>query len=146
MNWGRGIILAFVGFALVITTLVVISMKQEVNLVSPDYYKQEIAYQDQIHRLENFNALDEKPVVKKESSNVLLIKFPLELSNDFVSGNFLLFRPSSSKLDKKFKLDLDNNGAQRVSLENLSKGIWKVKLSWKGKNDKEYYSESILNL
>ncbi|MDH5367825.1 MAG: FixH family protein [Cyclobacteriaceae bacterium] len=146
MNWGRGIVLAFIGFAIVISTMVVISMKQDVNLVSPDYYKQEIAYQDQIHRQENFNALEEKPVVKKESSNVLLIEFPLKLSTNLVSGDFLFFRPSSSKLDEKFKLDLDNNGTQRISLEKFQKGVWKVRLSWVGKNNMEYYTESVLNL
>jgi len=146
MNWGKGIVFAFIGFALVISTLVVISMKQDVNLVAPDYYKQELAYQDQIVRQENFNELNDKPIVIKESSEILLIEFPTILSNDLESGYFLLFRSSSSKLDQKYKLELDTLGKQRIPISTLVKGVWKVRLYWKGKNNKEYYSESILNV
>ena len=146
MNWGKGIVFAFIGFAIVISTLVVISMKQDVDLVSPDYYKQELAYQEQIIRQENYNALNDKPTIIKESPEVLLIEFPTILSNELESGYFIFFRSSSSKLDQKHKLELDTLGKQRVPITTLIKGVWKVRLYWKGKNNKEYYSESILNV
>lgn len=146
MNWGKGIVIAFVLFATVIGSMVVISMKQEVNLVAPDYYKQEIAYQDQINRKENFNALNNKPILKKETGGVLLIKFPKELSNTFVSGDILFFRPSTSKLDRKVAFRLNEDGQQQISIGHLQKGVWKVKISWKGSDEKEYYNESILHI
>ena len=146
MNWGKGIVLAFIFFAIVIGSMVVISMKQDVNLVAPDYYKQEIAYQDQIERTENFNKLTVKPVLKKETSSVLLVDFPDKLTSNFKSGELILFRPSTSKLDKKIVIELDKNGQLRIPIDKMKKGVWRIKISWKGSDSIEYYNESILHI
>ena len=63
MNWGKSIIAAFLFFALFIGVLVFICMKQEVSLVSKDYYKDEINYQQQIERLNNAEHLESKPTI-----------------------------------------------------------------------------------
>ena len=44
MNWGTWIALSFVLFALFIGALVVVCVRQDINLVALDYYKQEIDY------------------------------------------------------------------------------------------------------
>ena len=146
MNWGRGIVLAFVVFVAVLVTMVTISMNQDISLVAEDYYKQEITYQDQINRLSNFNNLDNKPFVKKESSSVLLVTFPEGLLKNVKEGNVVLFRPSMAKLDKKWKLNPNSNGLQRIPLDNLKAGKWKVKLFWTDYKEKEYYQEFIVIL
>lgn len=145
MNWGTRIVIAFVCFAGVITTMVVISMKQEVNLVAKDYYKQEIAYQDQIDRKDNYNQLHSKPRLKMDAaSNVIQVQFPIELKNTFKNGELHMFRPSSAKFDKKYKLDLDDNGFQQIDMNTMPNGVWKAKLSWNSE-DKEYYTEIVMN-
>lgn len=146
MNWGKGIVIAFIVFAIVIGSLVVISLNQEVGLVAPDYYQQEIAYQDQIERKENFNALKSKPIIKKVAENVLIVDFPKELYTTFVNGNLLLFRPSNAKLDRKLEIVLDSEGQQRIPVSDMIKGMWKIKMSWKAIDDVEYYSESIIHI
>nr|WP_294858597.1 FixH family protein [uncultured Fluviicola sp.] len=48
MNWGKGIIIGmglFMGFIL---TMVVIMMRQKIDLVEEDYYKRELNYEDQL--------------------------------------------------------------------------------------------------
>jgi len=64
MNIGKWIVVAFVLFAAFIGTLVVVCVRQDVSLVSRDYYRQELAYQNQIQRLNNTAALLEKPVIR----------------------------------------------------------------------------------
>ena len=59
MNWGKSIILAFVLFAGFIATLVVVCVREDISLVSKDYYKEELLYQDQIQRLNNASQLKE---------------------------------------------------------------------------------------
>ena len=48
MSWGKGIAIALTVFILFIATLVTIIIRQKVDLVSEDYYTQEINYQQEI--------------------------------------------------------------------------------------------------
>jgi len=146
MNWGKGIIVAFVLFAGVIGTMVIIAMKQDVSLVSADYYKQEIDYQSQIERHNNYNELSIKPSIKKEKGRSLVLEYPAPLLKSFISGEVLFFRPSDANLDRKYKIQLDEKGKQKFDLEGMMKGMWKVRISWKDKVNDEYFSETILNI
>ena len=47
MNFGKWIVVAFVFFSLFIGTLVTVCVRQDISLVSTDYYKEELIYQDQ---------------------------------------------------------------------------------------------------
>ena len=144
MNWGKSIIIAFACFAGVIASLVTISMKQDVNLVADDYYKQELAYQDQIDRKDNYNKLEDKPVVLLDASgNFIDVQFPPELIKRWNSGQIHMFRPSTSKWDKKYEIALDQSGKQRIDITALPGGVWKAKINWKSDNE-EYYTEMIL--
>jgi len=103
MNWGTGIVIAFVCFAGVLATIVTISMKQDVGLVAKDYYKQEIAYQDQIDRKTNYNQLERKPVIKLDASknHIELPENPLENIETLKKVHFVLKEGSVIKHKKK---------------------------------------------
>ena len=45
MNWGNKITLVFIGFVILVITMVIFSMKQEFHMVEENYYEEEIAYQ-----------------------------------------------------------------------------------------------------
>ena len=146
MNWGKGIIIAFIIFAGLVITMVIISMKQEVGLVAPDYYKQEIAYQDQIDRINNYETLKEKPVIRIDrNTRQLVLKFPQLLRTSMQNGRLELFRPSTSRVDEKYPLQLNEDGEQRINVSNLLRGRWKVKLFWET-HSLEYYNEVAINL
>ena len=53
MNWGKGIFIFYSLFVVAILSVVYFAFTQEVNLVSEDYYQQEIAYESQIERIKN---------------------------------------------------------------------------------------------
>lgn len=144
MNWGKSIILAFVLFAGLIITMVVMSMQYDVNLVAPDYYEEELAYQDQIDRITNFENLAVKPVFDK-TSNQIILTFPAEIAVNIKDGEILFFRPSDHKVDRKFELKLDDNHKQVFASSILSKGLWKAKLKWSN-GSKEYFTEQTIVL
>ncbi len=146
MNWGMKIILAYVFFAAIVATMVTIAMKQDVSLVAADYYKQEIAYQDQIDRMENVRALEHAPKIRFQAeSNSLTIAFPKQEKMHKANGNIHLFRPSNVRLDREFALQLDEQGKQSLAVPGLAKGLWRVKLQWEAEG-KEYYHEKLLVL
>ena len=90
MNWGTKIILAFAGFIAVIFTLAYISMGQDVNLVSKDYYVQELAYEEQIQRIRNTQSLEQKPtlVIDRKTYKAHLV-FPASLKDKLDEGQVL---------------------------------------------------------
>ena len=67
MNWGHKIVMTFIVFAAIIISMVVISMRQDVSLVAADYYKQELAYTEQMNKLEN--TIDSLKIVKSTKIN-----------------------------------------------------------------------------
>lgn len=140
MNWGKGIVLSFIVFAGIIITMVTISMKQDVNLVAPNYYEEEIAYQDQIDRISNFEALEVKPVITKKGDQIEL-SFPQEVANSVLDGEILFFRPSDRNQDIKAVLKLDGNQKMIFPVRQFSKGLWMTKLRWRSSGNIEYFTE-----
>ena len=145
MNWGYKIVVAFVIFAAFIGTLVGICVNQDISLVAKDYYRQEIAYQEQIDRMANHEALPEKPkVIYKRSEGKAVLAFPPQVKNRISQGSVHFFRPSDAKLDNKFAIQLDTEGQQHFDLSQYQKGLWKVKLQWASRSGEEYYDEMTI--
>ena len=94
MNWGVKITLSFIAFVLIMITMVMISMRQDVNLVADDYYKQEIAYESQIERIKNTNNLASPPEISfNRGTNRIYVSFSSKLADRIRSGEVLLYRP-----------------------------------------------------
>ena len=148
MDWGKRIIIAFVVFVGLVTIMVTICMQQEVGLVASDYYKQEMVYQDQIDRINNYQHLTDKPSISVDrNSSEVMLKFPQSLISYIQNGEIEFFRPSSTDLDQTYILQLDESGEQRISISEFLKGRWKVKLYWQSNtNFRQYYNEVAINL
>ena len=111
------------------------------DLVSPDYYEQELRYQTQIERLERSRALGFSVSVNyEERLKGIRIAFPSGQFKRRLTGEIQLYRPSSAKLDRNLKLDLDATGAQFIDTAGLQPGLWKVRLTWKDPQN-NYYTE-----
>jgi hypothetical protein len=140
MNWGKWIIVSFISFAAFIATLVVVCVRQDVNLVSKDYYKDELAYQNQITRLTNAASLTAKPEITL-SGNELQVHFSQFQS--IKKGELKLFRPSDEKLDQQFMVEASVDSVQHFTLKDVHKGMYKARLRWT-MEEKEYYLEKII--
>ena len=60
LNWGHGIVATIVAFVLMMSFMVYKAVGESFDLVSPDYYAQEIAYQGKIDKLNRSAKLTEK--------------------------------------------------------------------------------------
>lgn len=143
-QWPMGIAIIYVIFVLLLVAFAVFSRFQSVDLVTEDYYDQEIKYQQQINRIERARSLPE-PVnwIYDKQKGALTVQFPPQFDPLKVKGNVLFFRPSDAKQDKLVALNLSSNGTQLISTENLTPGFWKIKIFWKVENN-EYYNEGVL--
>lgn len=141
MNIGKWIVVSFVLFAAFIATLVTVCMRQEVSLVSGNYYEEELQFQAQIDRERNANALPTKPSFGLKGRQLELV---LNQSMPITEGTLHIFCPSDARMDRRFKVspDLDT---QIFDLEELNSGMYRVKLRWT-MNDKEFYREEVIHL
>jgi hypothetical protein len=140
MNWGLRIILLYTAFVGGMLFLVYKCTQQNIDLVSTDYYAQEIKYQEKIDRLNNSQDQDVRlDVVYAAEKELIQITFPASSTTNNTTGEIVLFRPDNSKLDFKIPIDI-TDGIQNISTEKLSKGLWRVKSSW-STDDTPYYQE-----
>jgi len=143
MNWGKSIILAFILFAAFIATLVTVCMRQDVNLVTREYYQEELAYQAQIDRIAHTAKLSEQPSINLEQGYLLKISYP-----DFAKiqeGSLQLFRPSDADLDREFELRRSTDMDQYFSTAGMKRGMYRARLRWT-MDDQEYFLERTINL
>lgn len=131
-NWGTGIFLAVTLF--VIATLSVVSylISLDFYLVSSDHYEQGVEYQETIDGQQRVKNLENPVLVLFDEPNVSInITFPKELRSDSLSGNITFYRPNDSELDRKYKLQIDEDGRQTIPVSDFEKGRWKLTLEWK---------------
>lgn len=141
MNFGVKITILYLSFVALILTLVFLSYGQKHDLVSKDYYAQELKYQDKIDAINNSNAQPNSITHKVEGSSIIIsINDSLSLHN--FSGTINFFRPSDASKDVKLKMVFVNN-QQVISKNTLQHGSYKMQLSWKN-NGKNYYKEEVI--
>ncbi len=129
MNWGNKLILVFVVFVLFMGVLVYKSVNTRYDLVSKDYYKDELRYQDKIDGLANAAKVSDI-VVSQDAENVF-VDFPKELNGSKSEGEAWFYCATDESKDKKIPLQADVNGRQVFAKNQLSKTHYLLKLSWK---------------
>jgi hypothetical protein len=141
MDWGKGILLTIIGFVAVIITMVVISVRMDgIELVTENYYEQEIKYQDQIDKENLTLGLGE--VVMHYDYDIQSVVLDLPEGS---KGQLHLFRPSDSSLDQVYKFETKADHATVIPVQNLKSGYWKFQLNWTV-GGKEYYEEKKIDL
>lgn len=140
MNWGKWIVVSFLLFAGLMGVIVTISMRQDVNLVSTQYYQDDLDFQQQLDRKNNTASLVKQPEITLTEQQ-LSVSFPENTSIE--SGVIKLFRPSTDKLDQNFVLKSSSASTQVFALNLLDKGAYRIKMTWK-MDDKEYYLEKFV--
>lgn len=140
MNWGHAIIIVFVLFAIGILTLVTRSMQTRIDMVTPDYYAEELKYQSTIDARNNTGDLS-APVSVRQPGDSIELAFPGELKGAPLQGKVHFYRPSDSRKDFTLPLSLDDTGRLLVSRTQFEKGPYRIKMQWQF-NGKDYFHET----
>ena len=132
INWGTGVVIAFVCFMVFILSFVYKSLVMEEyqhELVSEDYYKDELHYQEEIDKLNRSKSLAEN-VKLSNSPEGIRIAFPKELNTDSISGSVSFQRFSNKNLDFVVPIELQDH-TQIIPDSRLVSGKWIIKIDWK---------------
>lgn len=141
MNWGLRIIILYAGFVALILTLVFKATGEKIDLVSKDYYEQELLHQDKMEAIKKGNSW--KDLIQLElKQHSLLVKFPEEFPA-YETGEVSIYRPSDSSQDKSFPLVLNTSFHQEISTEGWQVGYYAIHLKWTYKGNHYFIEESI---
>jgi hypothetical protein len=105
-----------IGFAVYAST------NHRVQLVAPDYYDQEIKYQQRMEQEER-----SRDLLVFETTDVEL---RLRFRDARAAGAIRLYRPSDAALDRNVPIELDATGCQVIQSADLARGLWKARVSW----------------
>jgi hypothetical protein len=106
MNWGIRITILYIGFVALILTLVFTSMRSKEDLVSKDYYLQELRYEERIDAIKNYNALGEDVAYFVKGKDVEVV-CPKSLLEKGTSGEIVFFRPSDAAKDVRVAMNFE---------------------------------------
>jgi hypothetical protein len=143
INWGYKIMLIYTVFALGILTMVFLSAKENGDLVSENYYAEEIAYQKLIDQSSKTAALS-APVELILSTNQLIIQLPKEFYGLKTDGEWILYYAADKARDIAGNIHTEN-GKYSIPISTDARGNYLFKMHWKAGN-KEYYFEKNIFL
>lgn len=142
MNWGWKIVILYGSFVAMMVTLVVMSVRQDIPMVTEDYYEKDLQYETHMNRVANSANLEEDvKVVYNQKTQQITITFPETMID--LTGEILCFRPSQEGLD--FTLPIENleNNTITFGTSEMINGRWKVKIDWEG-DEEIYYTETAV--
>lgn len=140
MNFGKAIVLSFVLFALFIGTLVYFCVREDVSLVSSEYYKDELAYQQKLDKINNAQTLAQPPVISGQKGKVSVVFGSMDRIE---RGELNVVRPSNARLDQKFEI-VPRQGISNVFvLSRWEPGLYRASVTWT-MGGKDYYFEKLI--
>lgn len=144
LNWGTGIVLAFIAFISFILYFVITintDAAYDHDLVTESYYKKELAFQKQLNKEQKSKDQGLGLLVSKTESG-LEVSFPESLDASGISGSVFLYRPSDKRLDFEVPISLSGSSLL-IPGQSLSGGRWNIEISWTYHNEEYFYQEAI---
>ena len=143
INWGTGIVLAFIAFISFILFFVIrMGLDDRVNhdLVTEEYYRAELGYQKEIDAEENANK--NARITMDRTADGLVLNFPEKLDPKKIKGTVSLYRPSNKHLDFDLPVSLSNTHLL-IPDKRLLDGRWDIKVSWQYGDELYLHKESL---
>jgi hypothetical protein len=144
MNWKYGIILTFVAFASLMGTLAYKSINTKIEMVSEEYYKDEIKYQNVIDASHNSGALSSMVQISQQNRDINFV-LPSELVPNAISGDVQFYCAYDQTRDLTVPLKIDSNGHLQYDQSKLKNGTYQMKINLVTDN-KTYYLEKDLTI
>lgn len=141
MNWGYKILLVYVVFISGIVFMVVKSSMQNTDLVTPDYYEQELQYQTTIDATLRANQLSAKLQCNIVNDS-MRIEFPAEMKNERVKADVWLYCIANKTKDIRQTIQAPG-GIIMLPIPAGNKGSHDVKINWEAGGQTYYYEQKI---
>lgn len=142
LSWGTGI-WAFYGlFVLMILAMVGISVVQKIDLVTDNYYEEEVKFQGKIDKINRAKELA-TPLTWEVLENGVRIHYPTNMKG--VSGKINFYCPADNRKDFSTPIQVGADGTQFISNRKIKAGRYQLQIDWQA-NGIGYWNEGILNI
>ena len=131
INWGTGIVIAFVlfmSFILYFVFKVQSNDKYDNELVVEKYYQKELTFEKEMSKEQNAQNLSEGISISNEAT-AIKVTFPKGYDFTKIQGKVSLYRPSSQKLDFEVPISLSSPHLL-IPKSNLAGGLWDISIDW----------------
>lgn len=146
--WPHAILAWFVVFSSAMAAWITFALRQNTELVSADYYEEEVRFQSQLDRLNRTAAVrGDVAVLYDAAQGQVTLRLPADhvVQRPSPSGRIRFYRPSDARLDFEVPLALAGPGEQRIDVSARRGGQWKVRVQWKA-GGQDYFFEQIVVL
>jgi len=142
--WPHAIIGYFVLFIAGMVSFIAWAVRQNMDLVRPDYYEHEIRYQQHIDEVERTRRIESQVAIDyAPGEQVIVISLPPSHAPS-ATGTIHLYRPADESLDREIPLHVEMNGTQRVDVKDLRGGLWRVRLNWSAHGEDYFFDQAIV--
>ena len=141
LSWGYKIMFVYIAFVAGMGVLVFKASSQKFDLVTKDYYDQELKYQQVIDQAANTSKLS-TPVSIERKEGELTISFPDEMKNKKKLVDFHLYYAADAKKDFRKSFELNENESTQALPVGM-KGMYELKLSWEAEGVKYYFEQKL---
>lgn len=145
-NWGTGIVVGlvlFIAFIMYFVVQMAGSDRADHELVTEDYYKQELAFQNEIDAENRAKEMPKQIEITRKEAGIDIV-FPTNIDPTKIKGKVFLYRPSNERLDFNLPIVLSNSRLL-IPKKSLLDGRWNMKVTW-SYNQKEYLVRKSFNL
>ncbi|MFY8188800.1 MAG: FixH family protein [Flavobacterium sp.] len=144
INWGTGIVIAialFMSFILYFVLKVQSDTTYDHELVTEDYYKKELEFQNQLNKSQNTKDNGYEVKIQKTAEGIQVV-FPDSLKKEFIKGKVSLYRPSDQRLD--FEYQISNSETDLlIPNKSLVGGRWDISVDWEYEGQNYLTQETI---
>lgn len=143
IHWGWRIAMLYGSFVVFILYMVYRSVQMKTDLVTPDYYAEELKYQEHIDKVKRTSELSSSLQWQKTDKNISYT-FPAEFVGKKINADVYFYCPSNIKKDTKLNLET-TSGQFTLDVTSLQKGFYQMKINWKA-DDISYYNEGNITV
>lgn len=144
ISWGMSIVLAIVSFMAFILYFVITMSTDKAyshDLVTEEYYKQELTFQHQLDKQKNAQNLV-NDIHTEKTREGMLVTFPADMDFSKIEGKMFLYRPSNKQLDYEIPISLSSHQLL-VPDKNLLGGRWNIEITWNYENEEYFYKKEF---
>lgn len=142
ISWGNRILLTLIVFVSLMGTLAYKAIHTTYELVSPEYYKDELAYQKTIDANNNSNQLSEK-LQFQLSKEALQLVVPTEQKEKAFTATAYFYCADHTAFDKTFTVNYQPGQPFSIPTSELKGSAYTVKLNWTVNNTAFYNEQQI---
>lgn len=144
LNWGWGIAFIYSLFVAFMLFMVWNASNEKNEMVSKDYYNQELVFQGQIDKQIRTEALGD-PLQWQVNGREVVLKFPLSMAMKNIKADILFYCPSNSDKDFSVCIAPGADGSYNLRSEKFEKGTYNMQVNWSA-GGITYYNEGAIHI